>query len=208
MKPEFFSTVEGMTRTLTPLAVLIAASLTLAGCSVAAPPAPGPDGPDGGTEETAPEFSADPASGELIEGTGYSYNVPDGWGVPPGATDPQLDTVAADLTDDDGFSDNINVLLSPAGALTPDQVETAGVAELEQFGATEVEVRDRVSIEGAESAHLSARFESQGVQYRVEQYYPTQGDQTFVVTFSFSDDLPEADRLAVSESILASWSWV
>lgn len=197
-----------MTRTLTPLAVLLAASLSLAGCAVAGPPATDTPGADGDTEQTAPGFSADPATGELIEGTGYAYNVPEGWGVPPGDVDPQLDTVAADLTDDDGFSDNVNVLLSPAGALTPEQVETAGVAELEQFGATEVEVRDRVSIEGAESAHLSARFESQGFLYRVEQYYPTQGDQTFVVTFSFSDDLPEADRLAVSESILASWGWI
>jgi hypothetical protein len=196
-----------MTRTLAPVALLLAASLTLVGCSVVAPPAPG-TGSGGGDTGTGTEITTDPATGELITGTGYSYNVPEGWGVPDAAAEnPQLDTVAADLTDDDGFADNINVLLSPAGVLTPDVVESAGVSELEQYGATDVTVEPRLTIAGAESSHLSALFSSQGLDYRVEQYYPTQGDQTYVVTFSFSQDVSEADRIALAESVLATWAW-
>jgi hypothetical protein len=133
--------------------------------------------------------------------------VPEGWGIPDAGDNPQLDSVAADLTDDDGFSDNINVLLSPAGELTPDVVESAGVSELEQYGATDISVEPRLTIAGAESSHLSAIFSSQGLEYRVEQYYPTNGGQTYVVTFSFSTDVSDADRIAVAESVLASWTW-
>lgn len=193
-----------MIRKLAPAAVLLAASLTLAGCSVTAPPATTDPNGGGGT---GTDISTAPATGMLISGTGYSYNVPEGWDIPSGVDNPQLDSVAADLTDTDGFSDNINVLLSPAGVLTPDIVESVGVDELETSGATDVTVEPRVTIAGAESSHLAALFSSQGLEYRIEQYYPTQNGQTYVVTFSFSQDVPDADRLAIAESVLASWAW-
>ena len=195
-----------MTRVLTPIAVLFAASLALAGCSVVAPPAPGPD-TDGGTE--VEESGAAPATGELITGDGYTYNVPEGWGLPqqdiPGF-DP--DSLALDLEDTaDGFTDNVNVLLSPAGSITSDQVEEAGVSELEGAGAEGVEARPRVSIAGEESAHLTALFTQGGQSYLIDQYYPTHDGQTYVVTFSFSETVSQGDREALAESVLASWTW-
>ena len=60
---------------------------------------------------------------------------------------------------------------------------------------------------GEESAHLSASVDQQGVQYNIDQFYPSEGDQTYVVTFSFSPDVTAADRAAVYESVLATWTW-
>lgn len=195
-----------MTARLAPLTLLAATALavTLSGCSTIAPPAL----PGGTTDSEAPDFSVDAADGELITGDGYSYRVPEGWATPEEPTPGfSPDTFAADLTDDDGFADNVNVLLS-GGVATPDQVEQFGTTELENAGAVEVAVQPRVTIAGAESAHLTASLTSDGVAYWIEQYYPTNDGETYVVTFSFSDALGDTDRVAIAESVLASWEWV
>ncbi|MBO0983732.1 hypothetical protein [Rathayibacter sp. SD072] len=181
------------------LGATVALALLLTGCTSTG-------GSDSGSD--VDELDAAPAAGVEIAGDGYLYSVPEGWDVPD--TDPSTigaDTLAADLTDTDGFSDNVNVVLSPAGAVTPEQVEGAGADELEGAGATDVEVRDRVQVAGAESAHLSAALTAQGASYSIEQYYLTQNEQTYVVTFSFSPTVEDDDREDLAESVLASWSW-
>jgi hypothetical protein len=177
----------------------LALAVALAGCSSPATTASG---------DSAPSLDAAPAAGETISGNGYTYALPADWGVPSDVGGVSgFDTLAADLTDDDGFADNVNVVISPAGVITAEQVESQGVDELESAGASDVTVKDRVSVAGAESAHVSARLATQGVEYLVEQYYVSSEDQTYVVTFSFSPDGPEGDRREVAESVLASWSW-
>jgi hypothetical protein len=120
---------------------------------------------------------------------------------------PGADVLVADLSDADGFTDTVNVVLSPAGELTPEQVETLGVDELEAAGATEVTVRERITVGESESAHLSAGLTSSGADYLVEQYYVTRDGQTYVVTFSFSPTVADPERDALSESVLATWAW-
>lgn len=181
------------------VAILLAASLTLTGCSLVALPGTTVQSP-------APTSTAAPATGDLVSGDGYSYHAPDGWTQQdPSLAGGQVDTLIVDLGDDDGFSDNLNVLLSPAGAVTADQVENLGVTELENAGATNVEVRPRLTIAGSESAHLTALAASPS--YQIDQFYPTHDGQTYVVTFSFSDTVSQADREAIAESVLASWAW-
>lgn len=196
-----------MTRALPRLTLLLATALVLTGCSVTAPPAPqGGTGTE--TETDAPSTGAAAATGELISGTGYTFNVPEDWGTPdqtPAGYNP--DAFAVDLDDNDGFTDNVNVIISPAGTITADQVEDLGVSELEDAGAENVETRPRVDVAGEESAHLTAQFSQSGSTYQIDQYYPTHDGQTYVVTFSFSTDVPEGDREELAESVLASWTW-
>lgn len=197
----------------TAAAVLLVASLALTGCSS---PKAEPSTPTGGqsaepSTPSAPDSSgldAAPATGETITGDGYTYVVPEGWAVPdqevPGFSP---DTLAANGQDTDGFADNVNVLKSPAGLVTPDLVESAGVTELEGAGATDITVNDRVTIAGSESAHLSASMSSEGAIYGVEQYYVSTDDQTYIVTFSFSDTVAPDERQDVAESVLVTWTW-
>lgn len=203
-----------MTRTHTAsAAVLLSTVLLLAGCggqSGEAEPATTGDSGSSSSASAAPETPAvEPAAGETITGTGYTFTVPEGWGIPEEdfATG-QVDVFAADLTDiEDGFADNVNVLLSPAGEITPEQVESLGVDELEAAGATDVMVGERITVADSESAHLSAALDAQGAQYSIDQFYVTGDGQTFVVTFSFSPTVTEAERADVYESVLATWSW-
>ncbi len=184
-----------MKRTALITASAAAAVLVLASCASPA--------------DQAEEIDAAPATGETVEGDGYSYIVPEGWGVPEGLDlDTQgLDTVAADLTDVDGFSDNVNALLSPAGLITIDQAEEQGVRELEDGGATDVEVEDRVRVADTDAAHISASLTQSGLSYNLEQYYISNDDQTYVVTFSFSDTVDDDQRTETAESVLATWFW-
>lgn len=171
--------------------IAFAASLVLAGCSDSSESEPG----------VAPE------AGQTITGTGYTFVAPEGWAQLESSTATEgADTVVADQTDTDGFANNANVVLSPAGQVTPEQVETLGAGELEKAGATDVMVRDRVAVAGSKAAHLSARFTSEGTAYQVEQFYVTGDGQTFVLTFSFSPAVSDADRDALTDSMLATWS--
>lgn len=207
-----------MCRMRTPLrsvALLLAAALTLTGCSTLIPTSRESSGSsqsdtDTATEEsTAGELEAEAATGATIAGDGYTFVAPAGWQdaqQPIPGFDP--DSFAANLQDTDGFADNVNVLKSPVGVVTPDQVETLGLKELETVGATDIAVHDRVMVAGSESAHISAAMASEGVSYVVDQYYVSSDDQTYVVTFSFSDTVPAAERQQISESVLVTWTWV
>ncbi len=204
------------TRTASAAALALSAVLLLAGCGMSvaereetSPGAAESSASPSSAPSSAPTSDAAPAAGERVSGTGYSFTVPEGWGVPSADLVPaQADVFAVDLTDvEDGFSDNVNVLLSPAGAITPEQVESLGTAELEANGATEVAIGERITVAGSESAHLSAMLEQQGVQYAIEQYYATDAGQTHVVTFSFSPSVEGAQRAEIAESVLATWSW-
>ncbi|MGO1318527.1 MAG: hypothetical protein ACTMIR_16080 [Cellulomonadaceae bacterium] len=165
-----------MSRSLKSCTVLLAASLVLVGCSGESDPARStsatssdatPTSSDTATPGTEESTAADDP--QTIAGTGYSYEVPDGWGDPeqdiPGF---DFDTLAVDLGDDDGFADNLNVVLSQAGGLPLDTIEESAVTELETAGATDVTVLDRRTIAGEEALHLSSVMNQNGVDYQIE----------------------------------------
>lgn len=172
-------------------------SLGAAGCSASAPAESTASSP------AAP--SATPAAGTVITGTGYRFSVPEGWGDPGPIEGFDPDSLAVDGSDADGFSDNVNVILSPAGKITPDQVESQGVTELKGSGATDVTVQPRVTVAGSESSHLTAALESGGASYVIDQFYVSDASQTYIVTFSFSPTVTDVERAAVTGPVLASW---
>jgi len=100
------------------------------------------------------------------------------------------------------------VVLTPSGALTADMVEAVAVNELEAGGATSVEVLDRVTVAGSDTAHVTAVLTVGELTYRIHQYYVSSDDQTYVVTFSAAEDLPDEQTTALAESVLATWTWV
>jgi hypothetical protein len=153
-------------------------------------------------------LDASAATGPQIDGTGYSFHVPDGWGEPdepvPGF-DP--DSFAMNGRDKDDFADNVNVLLFPGGSLTPDEAEKAARDELASVGVKDVVVNSRVQVGGNPSAHVTGQASINDLDYTVEQYYPTDDDQAYVVTFSFSADVPAEQRMRVTDATLVSWKW-
>lgn len=185
-----------MARTrILPLILAVSVGFAAVGCSAST------------ATDPAPTLEVAPATGEVITGTGYTFAVPEGWGDPGPVEGFDPDSLAADLTDADGFTDNVNVILSPAGRITPDQVETDGLKELEGAGATDLTVEPRVTVAGSESAHLSGSLAAGATEYAVEQFYVSDADQTYVVTFSFSSDVSKDARDALSGAVLASWKF-
>jgi hypothetical protein len=186
----------------------IALTFTLAGCFSLTPSAPTTEESTPTDESTPSANTVDPATGDLITGTGYTFNAPEGWAVPPDAP-PQADVfVVAETADESGFTDNVNVLPGPAPDQTSAEVEEAGVAYLEGVvGATEVQVRPRVTIGGTESVHLSSQVSRNGIPYWTEQYFPIDAGVAYTTTFSFGEAVSQEDREAVAESVLATWAW-
>lgn len=193
-------------------ALAIVSTLTLAGCG-GSDDAPSVDDLSSSTtaDPTAdPTDGAEPASGKTIEGTGYSFSLPEGWDVPsqsiPGTG--QTDAFAADLTDDDGFADNVNVIrLDPAPLDDLDQLEKALVTEIEGAGSKNVRIGDRATIDGVEAVHIDSELTQQGATYQAEQYNAIRDGISYVVTFSFSDTVSQQDRDDLAASVLAGWAW-
>ncbi|MCL3816886.1 hypothetical protein [Aeromicrobium wangtongii] len=197
-------------RTLTHRAAALAliSTLALAGCG----------GSDDDTLESGPKNSsgssksdsADAASGSKISGNGYSYSVPEGWATPeqkvPGTE--QTDSFAANLTDTDGFADNVNVLrLDPAPITDLDPLEQALFNELTVAGSQDVTIQDRTEIAGDEAIHISAKHIQQAGTYLTEQYNAIHDGVSYVVTFSFSDTVPQDERDKIAGSVLTTWTW-
>ncbi|MTB88322.1 hypothetical protein H9L21_01660 [Aeromicrobium senzhongii] len=170
----------------------------------------GGDGDASSSSKPDSSSSESPAitTGQEVSGTGYTFRAPEGWGDPPQEVPGmQLDSLVVDLGDDDGFNDNLNVLLSPAGPMKASQAETAGKNELTGIGASDVKVHDRTEVAGRETAHLSAGMSLNDAVYEIDQYYIAGEDQTYVATFSFSKTASADQRQAAIDHVLNSWSW-
>lgn len=204
-------------RTLTSriAAVTLMSSLALAGCG-------GSDsGSDSDKSEKTPSSSAsstaaaptsdvEPANGKTITGAGYSYSLPEGWDLPkkkiPGTE--ATDTFAADLTDTDGFADNINVIKQstippkPIGEFKDELGD-----QLKAAGGQNVEVKEVGQVAGEESLHISSTQGADKILNLTEQYFVVHDGSTYFITFSHSPDVSEQDRADVAQSVLATWKW-
>ncbi len=148
------------------------------------------------------------ANGPKIRGTGYVYNVPKGWGLPPqDVPEVEADSHVFNLRDTDGFADNVNVVLSPSPEASVGELEGALPGELAAMGFEDVTVAERVTVAGEETAHVSGRTLSNGKGYQVEQFYLHHDDDAVVVTFSFSRSVKMRARTKVTDAVLASWHW-
>lgn len=182
-----------MRTTLRTSALLIAAALILTGCS---------GGPD-----VLEEAEIAPATGPVISGNGYSFTAPEDWEQADASIAPGTDVVVWDTAETGDFSDNANVVISPAGLVDLERVEQATAAELEEHGAEHVTIKDRLTLNGVEHTHVAARMTEQGITYVAEQFALNSDSQTYLVTFSFDESVPEANRIELAKSVLVTWSF-
>lgn len=148
------------------------------------------------------------SGGPIVTGSGYSFAAPKGWGTRDNAVSMGADTLVMDLTPTGPFASNLNVLLSPAGFMTPDVIETAAVRELSSIGALNIVVLPRVTVAKSVSPHVAANTSIGTLKYRIAQYYVSNVKQTYVVTFSFALTVPDAESTSIANSVLASWTWL
>lgn len=151
---------------------------------------------------------ADPATGVLLQGSGYTAHAPQGWSVPKDApSGPDIYAVGPDR-DTHGAADTINVIIGPASSETLDEAQTDAVDYLEQVvGATGVLKRRPVDIAGSDSVHVAGHLDDHGVPRWTEQYLVAHDGNAFTISFTFREDVARADREETAESVLASWEW-
>lgn len=197
------------TRTSRMAAVALVTALSLAGCGGS-----DSDSDSSKTKESAStsktpdaaDTSDAPADGDAIKGDGYTYSVPEGWEVPstavPGTE--MADTFVADLTDKDGFADNINVIKQDTAPPKPIiEIKDELGAQLTQSGGKDVKVQETGKIDGEDYVHISS---SQAANL-TEQYFVTHDGKTYFITFSYSTTVSEDDRTKIATSVLDSWKW-
>ena len=205
-----------LTRRLAALAIV--STLTLAGCGSS--DSDGDDSPSKDTTSSSPSADApdedadapdvEAPDGDTITGTGYTFAVPQDWATPeqeiPGTE--ATDAFAANLKDTDGFSDNVNVIrLDPAPIEDLDKLEDGLTAELERAGSKDIQLGDRVDVDGDEAVSITSVQSQNGTNYLTDQFNAIHDGVSYVVTFSFSETVSEADRQELAASVLSSWKW-
>lgn len=203
-----------LTRRVAALAVV--STLTLAGCggsdgdddsssSDSSSSTDAPDKDDAGDQDDAGDVA--PATGDTITAEGFSFKAPEGW-TDAKDVNPSAIALAANRQDTDGFADNVNVISDPTIVdADMDKLESSIEKVLTNANAKDVEVEDPIDVDGEEAARISAIFELNGNKYRTEQFAVDHDGKGYVVTFSFSEDVPDADRDELAESVLQTWTW-
>lgn len=159
----------------------------------------------GGSSPRTATPSATPAN---VAGDGYSFSLPRGWKETEEPAGFDTDSFGVDSDDGDGFVDNVNVIVADnAGEGSTDAAETAAVSDLRSAGAMNIEVKERADLDGVEAIRLSSRLRFRGRPYVAEQYAAVRGGTAYVVTFSFSPDVPRRDRDELAASVVATWRW-
>jgi hypothetical protein len=168
------------------LGLLAASALFLTGCSASA-----------SDDKGAPD---EQATSTTITGEGFTYDVPAGW-------EQKKDDDYLSAAAKTGDADNLNVASMSDTAMDLTQAEDSAKSELEDLGNTDVTIEDRTTVGGVEAAHISANTTAQGTPYHVDEYLTLVDDAGYVVTYSTSPDLSDADRADVITPILASFHW-
>ena len=132
-------------RRLVPLAIVL--GLAASGCA-------------GATEEASTESAATVSTAASPspppKGSKRFFYAPKNWR--DSTRQAQQAVIAVmNASDNDGFADNVNVIrLDPAPITDLDVLEEALQAELQNAGAKDIEVLDRVQLDGVEAVHDSA----------------------------------------------------
>jgi hypothetical protein len=152
-------------------------------------------------------FTTPPATGILIKGTGYSFHAPTAWKLPTRSVKADSYAISA-KPDAKGVYDTVNVLVGSANSDSLDAQEQNGAEYLEQaLGATQVMIRARVEIAGAEGVHVSSLRVNQGTSEWSEQYVVNHGGAGYTITFTFQESESQSTRDALAAAVLASWEW-
>ena len=192
--------MRSLARSAAVAAILVA---TLAACDGGSTPEDRSTAPT--IETSTTPLSAEPADGNLIANDAFSFTMPEGWAE---SEQTRAISLAIDLEDADAFLDNINVVTdNTVVGIEGAELEEAAEQILADASATDITTKEPVQIDGEPAVHTSAYFELSDPKHRVEQYVVAHDEAGYIVTVSFSPDVPAAERDEVSESILTTWKW-
>jgi len=163
------------------------------------------------TDATETTETTDAPTGDMIDGEGYTYAIPEGWeDVSDEPESAQTDS-AVRTTDFDGdFAANINVIVGNSQCMVgSDDIETGRECfqqEIQGYVDGEVQALENISIDGEPAIGQTASGELQGQQLVFTQYFAQREASTVVITLT-SPEGDTASAEAALDSMLASWAW-
>lgn len=188
-----------------PAAVAAVLVATLAACTGTGPGTGTDRSPAPTIETSTTPLSAEPAEGSMLSNDDFSFAMPEGWAE---SEQTRAIALAIDLEDHDAFPDSINVVTDDSVVgIEGAELEEAAEQILADVSATHITTKEPVQIDGEQAVHTSAYVELSNPKHRVEQYVVVHDETGYIVTVSFSPDVPAAERDALSESILTTWRW-
>ena len=124
------------------------------------------------------------------------------------ASQPAIDVAVGDWRQHDGFTNNLNVVVTPTQGAVEDSLGKVArqiKASLTK-AAPNYQIRKPTSVAGLPAAHLSGIYRAGRQRYWLEQYVVIGEQQTQVISFSVSLDYPRAQRTKLIGDTLASWA--
>ncbi|WP_154402925.1 hypothetical protein [Nocardioides speluncae] len=176
------------------------------------------DASDSAEPTTEPPTSEPPITelpagdGSTITGKGYSFTAPGGWSDQTAhfkRVQPAVDKAAAEPRPKEGFANNVNVLVVPAGpdaGKSLDELAPALRSGLSQF-ANDVKVLPRTELDGIEAHRQAGRATLFKNEVAVEQIAVIVGDELYNITVTMRMSTPAAERKAAADAVIASWRW-
>ena len=138
----------------------------------------------------------------------FTFIPPDGWeDISDEPTVAQAEIAYRDDEPVNGFAANVNIIKTPGQKMSVEDLEAAGIAELEAGGFDDVAADDPYEVDGEESPVVTSLASQQGITYQTRQYYAQYDGAYYIITFSFSPDVADDEVVEVSESIIDSWRW-
>ncbi len=138
----------------------------------------------------------------------FTFIPPDGWeDISDEPTVAQAEIAYRDDEPVNGFAANVNIIKTPGKKMSVEDLEAAGIAELEAGGFDDVAADDPYEVDGEESPVVTSLASQQGITYQTRQYYAQYDGAYYIITFSFSPDVADDEVVEVSESIIDSWRW-
>ncbi|MEJ7629361.1 MAG: hypothetical protein WKF54_07190 [Nocardioidaceae bacterium] len=198
---------------LLPLSVACSSSKDIAGSdptTTQSTPAPS-DETTSSSPPTTP-ITTPPDQGDLLEGTGFSVEIPVGWmdiTASLAGTNPRLD-VAMGEANPSGFRTNFNVVnrTSTVGTIESDgaALRRQAASELRSLTHTSVEpLSDRV-VDGEDAIGQTSTFVSSGTRVTFLQYFTIHDGRVYPVTMTSATENRESASTQLDE-ILDTWVW-
>jgi PsbP len=189
------------------IAVVVIVVLALAGGVVGAALMLGGDDSESSGGQTSE--TSQTSCGETIEGSGYTFAIPEGWD--DATSDVQrttgIDSAVRAEDEDDGFSRNVVIEVQPAaGATDPEQIRAQWQTNIGNAVDATPEPIDGTTIDGEDAVGVRVETSQQDVDVVQVAYLTIKNGRVYSIALSAHHDV-EDSATAEFEQLLGSWSW-